>query len=132
MISRLLFIFSYIITTAITIIVITLRFKLLSNSTEVIILLSLLLIINISLYLLSLRPSKLAYPILINDKNKKTAYAGVKILLSGISFFISVLFFVLIFQKINQSDFNIPDWVITSYIIILSIFPLFVIRYFIK
>jgi hypothetical protein len=132
MISRLLFIFSYLITTTITIIAIKLRFELLTNSTEVIILLSLLLIINISLYLLSLRPSKLAYPILIHEENKKTAYTKIKILLSGISFLISVLFFVLIFQKINQSDFNIPDWALTSYIILLSIFPLFVIRYFIK
>lgn len=132
MISNLLFVLSNMIMMITTITIITLSSTLIRNSAEVIVLLALLLVINISLYLLSLKPSILNYPMAINDLNKAIAYKRVKILLSGLSLFISILFSVLVFQKINQIDFQIAGWAIVSYIIIFSLLPFFVIRSFIK
>lgn len=95
-------------------------------------LLILLLLINTALFYLHFRPQVLNYPIAINNENRETMFRKVKVLLSSVSLFISMLFMALIFTKIERIDFTVPIQALAAYIVLLSILPIFVIWHFRK
>lgn len=131
--SKLIFIISHLITVLIISYLILGGNGLTSAiSGDIYVLTTLLLLVNVSLHFLSYRPEKLNYPLILTEENKNSVYLKVKILLSFITLFISILLSGLILSKFNQTELKIPPALIISYFVILSVLPIFFIQYFRK